>query len=44
VLLKKITEIYDMLSDNIENINSSTNFLVKREKKLSLIGNNICEK
>lgn len=33
-----------MLSDNIENINSSANFLVKREKKGSASGNSICEK
>jgi hypothetical protein len=34
-LLQKITEIYDMLSDNIENINSTAKCLAKREMQLN---------
>jgi len=43
-LLQKITEIYDMLSDNIENINSTAKFLARREMHPSSITNSIVKK
>lgn len=34
IIMSKITEIYDVLSENVENINSAAKYLLKRDTKI----------